>query len=222
MREFLKKHNGISRFISFLYRGLNFNRFSLNRKNNNTLKCSNCYLKRCRVKIRGKNNHIVMRNLCQISFSSIEIYGDNNILEFGEKVYGKNVSVYMEDSNNKIVVGNNTIFAGSIHLALTEGKSITIGKKCLFSNSIVFRTGDSHSILSSDNKRINKGADIFVGNHVWVTEKATILKGSYICDDSVVACNSVVTKKIEESNVILAGVPARIVKRDINWDINRL
>jgi len=29
---------------------------------------------------------------------------------------------------------------------------------------------------------------------------------------------SVVTKPFEESNIILAGNPAKIVKRNINWD----
>ena len=42
-----------------------------------------------------------------------------------------------------------------INLAATEGIEIRIGKECLFSSEIVFRTGASHSILDMDCNRIN-------------------------------------------------------------------
>lgn len=43
-------------------------------------------------------------------------------------------------------------------------------------------------------------------------------KCSLISDNSVVGFGSVVTKKFKDSNVILAEVPARVVKCNINWD----
>ena len=36
--------------------------------------------------------------------------------------------------------------------------------------------------------------------------------------NSVVGQKSLVTRVFEEENVILAGVPAKIIKRDISWD----
>lgn len=43
-------------------------------------------------------------------------------------------------------------------------------------------------------------------------------KNTKISSNSIVAWNSVVNKKFDESNVVIAGNPATIVKRNINWD----
>ena len=39
-----------------------------------------------------------------------------------------------------------------------------------------------------------------------------------IADNSIVGWGSIVTKEFNEPNVIIAGIPAKIVKRGINWD----
>ncbi|WP_155243820.1 hypothetical protein [Butyrivibrio fibrisolvens] len=44
-----------------------------------------------------------------------------------------------------------------------------------------------------------------------------MLKGAEIADDCVIAAGAIVSKKYEEKNCILAGIPAKIVKRGINW-----
>ena len=46
---------------------------------------------------------------------------------------------------------------------------------------------------------------------------AVILKNSIIPDNSVIGAYSVVAKKFDEENVVIAGNPARICKRNINW-----
>ncbi len=45
----------------------------------------------------------------------------------------------------------------------------------------------------------------------------SILKGATIFDNSIVAFGSIVTKSFTETNVIIAGIPAKIVKTNINW-----
>lgn len=56
-------------------------------------------------------------------------------------------------------------------------------------------------------------ADIVVGNDVWLCAGSIITAGVSIADGVVVAANAVVTKSIAEENVIVAGVPARIIGR---------
>ena len=52
--------------------------------------------------------------------------------------------------------------------------------------------------------------------------RVIFLKGTSIGDNCVVGASSIVTKKIEKSNVAVAGNPAIIVKENIDWkrDIN--
>lgn len=54
-------------------------------------------------------------------------------------------------------------------------------------------------------------APIRIGNNVWLGANVTVLPGVTIGDNAVVAAGAVVTKDVPE-NMIVAGVPAKILK----------
>ena len=55
---------------------------------------------------------------------------------------------------------------------------------------------------------------IKIGNNVWIGANSLILGGVNITGSNVViAAGSIVTKSFSESNVVLAGCPARIIKQ---------
>ena len=108
-------------------------------------------------------------------------------------------------------------------MAITENNhKIIIGEDCMFSNAIEIRTGDSHSVIdNTTNSRINLSKDVFIGNHVWLGSGAKILKGVVIEDNSIVATQSVVTNLVP-SNSIVAGIPAKVIRQNINWMRERI
>nr|WP_288788550.1 DapH/DapD/GlmU-related protein [uncultured Fibrobacter sp.] len=55
-----------------------------------------------------------------------------------------------------------------------------------------------------------KKVAVKIGNRVWIGNNATILKGTEIGENSVVAAGAVVSGKFP-ANVILGGVPAKII-----------
>lgn len=57
-----------------------------------------------------------------------------------------------------------------------------------------------------------KTEPIKIGNNCWIGAGAIILPAVTIADHVIVAAGSVVNKSITQSNVIVAGVPAAIVK----------
>lgn len=59
--------------------------------------------------------------------------------------------------------------------------------------------------------------NIVIGEHVWIGSHSRILKGVRIGDNSIIASNSVVTKVFEEKDVLIAGNPARIIRRGVRW-----
>lgn len=220
-KKILDRNPNIKKLICTVYNFISFNKIQKKGKNNKIHNIGT-FMKKCNITINGNNNTIYLGNMNYLIDTKIKIEGNNNEIVLGEGNYINKGDFYIEDSSNKLNIGNKTIFAGNVHLALTEGKEIVIGDKCLFSSNVVFRTGDSHSILNGEGKRINYAKDIHIGNHVWFTQNTTVLKGVRIGNDTVVATGSIVTKEIKESNVILAGNPANIIKTNINWTQERI
>lgn len=90
---------------------------------------------------------------------------------------------------------------------------IIIGDDVTISENVVIRDSDNHEILRNG---FTMDAPIVIGNHVWIGINATILKGVHIGSGSVIAAGSVVTKDVPEKSLV-GGVPAKILKTDIEW-----
>lgn len=56
---------------------------------------------------------------------------------------------------------------------------------------------DFHKIYKND-KVINENKRVIIGNDVWIGCRSTILKGSEIASNSVIAAASIVTKKFNK------------------------
>ena len=87
----------------------------------------------------------------------------------------------------------------------------------MFSDNITVRCSDGHPIYDKQGNIINRAYGIAIGNHVWLGCHVTVLKNVELADDIVVGAGSVVTKSFIRSGVIIAGVPAKTVKEDIQW-----
>ena len=110
--------------------------------------------------------------------------------------YGKNISV-----------GEN-VFINSGCCFQDQG-GIDIGNNVLIGQQVVIATLN-HELTPS--KRANLlPAPVKIGNNVWIGAHATILAGVTIGDNSVVAAGAVVNKDVP-ANVVVAGVPAKVIK----------
>lgn len=176
---------------------------------------------RCRIKCTNGNNKITIGKGTYLKKCKILIMGKNNEIRIGNNVRANNLTIWIEDDGNIVDIQNNVIFVNNDEIACMEGTQVYLGNDCLLSSDIVIRTGDSHSIVNSENERINMSLSIHIGDHVWIGQRAIILKGTKIERDSVIAAGSIVTRKTFVPNVVLAGNSANIVKRNINWNNDR-
>jgi acetyltransferase-like isoleucine patch superfamily enzyme len=213
---FLKNHKFLLAFFSFIYSFLGL-KIIINGKNNKVHKKFS-YIRRTKVTIIGSNNSIEFGNSSRYKNINIYIYGNNNELIIKDGVFCMNTEFYFEDSGNIIKVGSKTLIHGA-HIAITEpNHTISIGEHCLLSKNIEIRNGDSHSIYDlTSGKRINFASDVFISDHVWIGANATLLKGSYISNNSVVANSALVTSKFLEPNSIIGGFPAKVIKKGVTW-----
>lgn len=220
-KELVVRYHGLVSLACRMYNLRNCFRIKRTGENNRIIApCA--LLKKVNIRIKGSNNTLIIGDFARLSGTTIYINGSNNRITIGDWSYLGETDLFMEDDGGSIAIGSRTKFLGKTHLAVIEGTSITIGEDCLFSSDIQLRTGDSHSVLDLQGRRINESRDIVLGDHVWVGTKAFLNKGTKVASHSIVGACAMVTKAFDEPNCALAGVPARIVKRDVDWSIRRI
>lgn len=119
-------------------------------------------------------------------------------------------------TSGRLIVGNN--FYSNCNLSIICSREINIGDDCLFGWNVHIRDCDGHAILK-EGERVNSNTEVVIGNHVWVGQDVKILKGTVIPNDSVIAMNSCVTRKFSDTNTVIGGYPAEVLKSEINWEI---
>lgn len=173
------------------------------------------YLKN-KIRIKG-SNQLLIDSAARVRGCSIFIKGQNNrlIVESGVRIRG--VQLEIVGTNNLIQIKKDSIIGHGCYLSCKEeANSLIIGEKCMFSRNVKMMTSDGHPIYSQDGERINPAKSIKIGNHVWLADSVTILKGVAIGDGSIVGIHSVVTKNVSPSSVCV-GNPAREIAKDVCW-----
>ena len=171
----------------------------------------------CEFTSFGKNNTLIIDDGVSLYNVKFRFEGSGSIVHIKSNTsIHQNALLWLED-NTSIIIGNGTRIE-SLHIASLENKKVIIGDECLFAHDIEIRTGDSHFIYEKGTtNRINHPSDVIIGNKVWVCAYCKIMKGVNIKDNCVIGSSSLVNNSFKESNVIIAGVPAKIIKRDIEW-----
>lgn len=91
--------------------------------------------------------------------------------------------------------------------------SITIGDNVAISENFSIWDSDAHAILGKEHLMTQP---IIIGNNVWIGTNVTVLKGVTIGDGAIIAAGSVVSKDVP-ANCIAAGIPAKVIKENIEW-----
>ena len=95
-----------------------------------------------------------------------------------------------------------------------EPKLVIIKDDCVISSDVVFVTHD-HSINKVTDKGSNLFGKIVIGNNCFIGQRSTLLYGVELADNIIVGAGSVVVESFDESNIIIAGNPAKKIG---TWD----
>ncbi len=113
-----------------------------------------------------------------------------------------------EPGLGSIRIGDAVMISPGVRISASD--EITIGHGCMMANGVYITDCDWHGVYD----RVNRDPEpkpVHIGNNVWIGDRATVLKGVTIGDNSIVAACSVVTKDVP-ANVVVAGNPARVVR----------
>ena len=174
-----------------------------------------------KVRFKGKNSVVTVHEpMPRFNSCSVKL-GNNSSFEIGSSKFTvKKLQVFVNGNNCHCLVGKDLHLTNhcEVHVGPDDNLKVEIGDNCMFGREILIRATDGHAIFDSvTGKVINNGQNVKIGNHVWLAEGVSVLKGCNIADNCVVGLKSIVTKDCETSHSVYAGVPAKLVKSGINW-----
>lgn len=185
-----------------------------------------CTFQNSRIAVEGDGNTIKIEQALTYKRLIINLKGNNKLIHIrrSSKFINSLKIISIRGNGQSVVIGEN-LSLGGMELQLNDGdEHIRIGRDCLFSWGIKMRTSDGHALVDlSSGRAINLPRDIHIADRVWIGEDARLLKGATVPPDSVVGSGSIVTSSFsfEVGNIVIAGVPAKVVKRNIRWDRER-
>lgn len=178
--------------------------------------------------IRGQGNVIRIAASRDLQTLNLHIHGNDNTVTIGARSVLQNLRVEIGSerwrcSRSRLIIGNGFTIASQGRFILpNSGNIVEIGNDCMFSSNIIVRGGEYPHLIfdreTGDYLDVSEG--IFIGDHVWVGDGAFVGKSVTLPAHSIVGTRSVVTKRFDETHCVIAGNPARIVKRAVQWVAN--
>lgn len=174
------------------------------------------------LNLEGSGNVLIMGNKARLGAIRLDVMGKNNTIIIEDSVSYKRGHLRVVGDNQTFQIGKGTTIEKCYFLC-AEDCNITVGENCMFSYEIVIRTTDAHSVLDLETReRINKAESISIGNHVWLGAEVMITKGVSLPDDCIVGARSICNRSVDEPHTVIAGIPAKVVKRGVTWDRERI
>lgn len=176
------------------------------------------------LRIEGDNNRVhIGKNFYCHTNCDLTFYANNSLLNFRDDIHVY-ISIEVESFGGKdnltIDVGNRTTFMNTHITCFEDNSSVIIGEDCIFSYDTVLYNTDGHPIYAIDgDEPLNRASHIKLGNHLWIAHSAVILKNVELADNIIIGRNALVTKSFMQKNCVLAGLPAKIVKENVRWEL---
>ncbi|WP_406844512.1 acyltransferase [Flavobacterium soyae] len=146
--------------------------------------------------LRGKGKILIGE---QCMFGTIDGgFNRNGTIEFQARY--KDATITIGDN----VATNNNIF-------ICAANKIEIGNHTLIGQNVTLMDFEAHGIEPLKRREVGEVGEIVIGKNVWIGNNVLVLKDSHIGDNSIIAAGAVVKGRFPE-NVIIGGVPAKIIK----------
>lgn len=100
-------------------------------------------------------------------------------------------------------------FAVSGNCYFQGNNGIIMGKNCLIAPGVKIISSNH----STNSRKIVPDSSIIIGDNVWIGANAIILPGVRIGNNVIIGAGAVVTRSFNESDIIIAGNPAKLIRQ---------
>lgn len=174
------------------------------------LRCRNAWVDwflRPRCVYMGPYANIMNPWYVVISGSNIRI--GHSFTAIGEAQHRVEIGVWGRGfGQGSITIGDGCLMSPGSRISASD--SITLGNGVMLAHGAYITDSDWHGLYD----RIDRDPEVtpvVLEDNVWVGDRATVLKGVTIGENSVVAAGAIVTRDVP-ADVVVAGNPARVVK----------
>ena len=130
-------------------------------------------------------------------------------MQFYQELFNAQIGVWGRGfGEGRVELGDACLMSPGARISASD--EVVLGNGCMMAHGSYITDSDWHGIYD----RVNRDSTVKpvrLGDNVWLGDRATVLKGVTIGDNSIVAASSVVTKDVP-ANVIVAGNPAIVVR----------
>lgn len=171
------------------------------------------------VNFRGNNNKVIIAKGSKIMHLNLQFDANNSTVTIGSHKGVGPLRLYARIGQDcMITMGDNVSMTDKLSVTVAEGTSITLGNDVMVAADVEIRADDAHPIFDIYTEaRVNPAKSVRIGNHVWLAKRSVIMGGVQIGDGSIVGLGTILTKSIP-NNCIAAGVPGKVIRRNIAWE----
>ena len=183
-------------------------------------------------KPRSSSIHVLNRSNFQLAPTATIAMAEHASLEINRQDYIKTherATLYLGDHSTLKINGHISMhghsvimvhdgaclhFDGSSYLnggSIECSYHIRIGNNCAIADGVRIMDNSWHAIEGAGGKK-----EIIIGDKVWIATGAMVLPGVTIGDGAIIAAGAVVAKDVP-ARCMVAGVPAKVVKENVDW-----
>lgn len=100
---------------------------------------------------------------------------------------------------------------------LACARRISVGAHGLWAWNVTVMDHDFHPLYDAGGSVVNEPAPVEIGAEGWLGAGVTVLKGARLARGTVAGAGAVVSGGCDEAGCVIAGNPARIVRRGVTW-----
>lgn len=165
----------------------------------------------------------LFRYRCHTVGEGLKLEGEfPQIIGDGRITVGDNVRIgrrntwivgFKTSENAELIIGNRVSINYQITISVAD--RVVIGDDTMIAGNVQIYDNVSHPIEPERRHepfRRDEASPVIIGRNVWLGNRAIVMRGVRIGDNSVVAAASVVTKDVPP-NVVVGGNPVRVLKQ---------